>query len=618
MKSFVVLALALLATSPAYPASAPAGGKTSTTKKAPAKTAAAPAPAAVVGADGVVRQRGKGPFLPKAIQFALDTVKYLPDTTLMAKVETRAIDADRLRTSFYGADFTARSHADSAGRLEFLNSMINKEVLGLTARSINVPLDFTDRANLRGYSDVVLQNALYQYRVADSIIVTEAELQGLIPQFSREVLIREIPFDDEATAERVRLDLLRGRTTWADAQSRYADLATIRPDTLEGWKQRADLSGELGLRVFNLKPGGISEVVQDLYGYHLIQVLKDRPSDPLPAVSMRRILIRDLRGTRSAPLVKRMYGEAQARAGAVYDSTNIRWLANHFRTYARLQTNNTSAINLSSYVPTAAPEDTGRILLRTKTRAVSVNQFVHEYKNIPPMQRHRLVSVEPVIFTLNGIFLAPELITLAQEQGLDKDPTVVDLMEERREKLMVEHMYSDSVMHYVSVTSAERHKYFDDHRDDYKVPTKVRFGYALRYNQVGVDSVIDVLERGGDLRAIVRDDSLKGYTNSAMREMSEGQNYQYAKILFEELRPGQYTKIGPDFEGKYLVLGKIDQEPERRQTYDEAEQLVDDAVQADKADVVFKAFLNRRRTKYKIVMRPELIMKINFTDPLVE
>ena len=199
---------------------------------------------------------------------------------------------------------------------------------------------------------------------------------------------------------------------------------------------------------------------------------------------------------KSGVLVEKMYAEAAARAHAVYDSTNIRWLAEHFRRYARSQTLNTEVINLSPSVPTVAPVDTGRILMRMKSRNVSVNQFLHEYRNIPPIQRHRLVSLEPVIFTLNGMFLAPELVALAREDGLDKVPEVTEQLDERREKLMVERMYQDSVMSRVRVTADDRRKYFDQHRQEFRSPATVRYAYVLRYEQAGMDSVVDALEHG--------------------------------------------------------------------------------------------------------------------------
>jgi hypothetical protein len=623
MKSFVSFYLALLVASlvgppkplMAAPSSAATGTSRETNASSPAATRGLAEPAPAPG-----KRPRHGPFLPYINPLTESAIRqYLPDTTLLAQVDSRVVDAEELRLTYFNGDFTVRSSSDSAGRVEFLNSMVNKDVLGLTARSVNVPLDFGDRANLREYTNVVLQNALYQFRVADSITVTEQDLAELMPQFGRELLLREIPFDDKALAERVRLDLLRGRTTWAEADKQYSGSSSIvRADTLVGWKQRGNLSGVLAIKIFALKPGPNSVVVQDVYGYHVVQVVQERPVDPPPLVFMRRMLIRDLREAKSGVLVEKMYAEAAARAHAVYDSTNIRWLAEHFRRYARSQTLNTEVINLSPSVPTVAPVDTGRILMRMKSRNVSVNQFLHEYRNIPPIQRHRLVSLEPVIFTLNGMFLAPELVALAREDGLDKVPEVTEQLDERREKLMVERMYQDSVMSRVRVTADDRRKYFDQHRQEFRSPATVRYAYVLRYEQAGMDSVVDALEHGASPLAIVHQDSLKGYVHSGTEVIRQGQNHQYAKVLFEELRPGQFTKVGPDFEGKYLLIAKIEQREERLLSYEEAEQAVDDATQAVVADRLLKDLLERQRRKHKVVMRPELVMRIRFSDPMLD
>src|SRR5436190_1407517 len=84
-----------------------------------------------------------------------DTGQFLPDSVLLGRVEKRTISVRDYVESYFASYAEYRPRPDEAGRLEFLNSMINKEVLGLTALSINRPLGFEDRAVMREFTERV-------------------------------------------------------------------------------------------------------------------------------------------------------------------------------------------------------------------------------------------------------------------------------------------------------------------------------------------------------------------------------------------------------------------------------------------------------------------------------
>src|SRR4029077_6227974 len=111
-----------------------------------------------------------------------DTGQFLPDTTELARVNDRVIRIGRFVDAYFASFIQSRPRPDSAGRIEFLNSMVNKEILALTALAINRPLEFEDRVTLRGVTDRALANALYQRAVIDSVTVTDDDLRRVHEQ----------------------------------------------------------------------------------------------------------------------------------------------------------------------------------------------------------------------------------------------------------------------------------------------------------------------------------------------------------------------------------------------------------------------------------------------------
>ena len=339
MKSWLLCALfvAFLLNSPGMGEAAAPGSK-------PAKAAASgsrpPAATATPGAQAPAKQgslvrKDWDPFgrarIPMSTPPDQVPTEFMPDTTVIARVGDRAIHAGDMRMRYYEMPSDGRPHPDSLGRVEFLQVLVNKELMGLIARQVNPPLGFEQRAEIRNTTNTVLQNTLYQRMVVDSLNITEEALTAAMKQFEYDVHIRRILFDDRATADRVRRELQRGAIVWAAAVKKYSQANDSLADGDLGWFRRSKLEGEVAVKIFDLMPGQISEPLQDSQGFHLIQVTERRKSDPPPIRMMRRMMIRDLRESQSTPLVRRMYARAREDAKLVYDSTAVQFAVERFR-----------------------------------------------------------------------------------------------------------------------------------------------------------------------------------------------------------------------------------------------------------------------------------------------
>src|SRR5262245_46634084 len=84
--------------------------------------------------------------------------KFLPPEQVIARVGTRTITAASFSKAFFDSDPAGRPKPDSAGRATFLNTLVKRDVIALVAHEINPPLDFTQRAELRAFTNSVLRN----------------------------------------------------------------------------------------------------------------------------------------------------------------------------------------------------------------------------------------------------------------------------------------------------------------------------------------------------------------------------------------------------------------------------------------------------------------------------
>ena len=550
-----------------------------------------------------------------------DTGQFLPDTVLLARVGDRSTRVSDYIDAYFRSYAEYRPRPDSAGRIEFLNSMINKDVLGLTALAINRPFGFEDRAVMREHTERVLSNVLYQRAVLDSVTIGDDEMRQLYEQYKYALRLRHIQFTLRDTAEKVRRDLIAGRIAWKNAVRRSSTASDSDRDGEIGWRNRTGFDAFMAYPVFSLKPGGFSPVLQDAGGYQLIQVMERRPENPPSYEDLRSALRSELRSVKTDQRVEGVQALLRAEIGMVHDSTNIAWAASIFtptRSSGRGEGGTTLEFNTA--LPEFSPADTSRVLARHRYGQLTLGGLLDAYGQIQPLLRPSLNDFESLRSYVDGVVLEPYMAQLAIRRGLDKDPLATRQIESRREEILVNHMYDDSISSKVWIKPEERRKYYESNLAGFITYARVSYAAFVRPSRPAADSLAARLRAGEKAQDLLRADSLMGRTTGSIQQRSQNeQGTPYYKLLFEELRPGKVAVEGPDRMGDYAVLQLLSFDPGRQLSYEEAQHYIDESLQNMRAEELLKAFLARHRKRFKIEAHPELLMRVRLVEPgLVE
>lgn len=548
-----------------------------------------------------------------------DTGQFLADTVLIARVEDRTIRARGYLETYFGSYAEYRPRPDSAGRLEFLNSMIHKEVLGLTALAVNQPLGFEDRAVMREYTQRVLSNVLYQRAVLDSVTVSEAELRRVYEQHGTAQHLRHIVFATRSEAGRVRADLLARRITWKEAVRRYS----IAPEEDRardgdiGWKSRFGFDPVMAWEVFALQPGQTTQVMNDAQGYQLVQSLERRPVAAPAFEDIRSGILTEVRSQKIAERSEKLRAIQRGEIGMVYDTTNIEWSCRRFTpTLSTGMEGSQGTMEINTAMPEFAPADTSRVLARHRFGQLTLGVFLDGYNSMSPLMRPSVNDFEGMRGQVDGLVLEPYMAELAIRRGLDRDSMAVSQIEGRREEILVEHLYADSIASKVWIKPEDRRKYYQDNLAGFVTYPKVSFAAFVRPSRGSADSLAARLRAGEKAADLLRADSLQGRSTGSIQERSANDHGSpYYKLLFEELRPGKLSVEGPDREGSYAVIQLLSFDPGHQLRYEEVEHIVDESLQNIKAEEKLKAFLERRKKLYRIETHPERLARLRMVDP---
>ena len=547
-----------------------------------------------------------------------DTGQYLPDTAIIGRVDDKVFTVLDFRARWFTAFVLDRPKNDSAGRAEFLTSMANKEVLAALARQVNRPLSFEDRSVLRQTGQRLLSNVVFARLVADSARYGPDEVRHLYEQGNHQLHVQRILAGDPATLERARADVIAKRLTWPQAVARYSHARDDKgPDGDLGWVKRTDFDPAPAFEIFDLPDGGVSSVFRNGLAWELVRVVERRPERQPSFDAIYRMLANEVVTLKLAERTERLRAEVRERIGVAYDTANVVWAPGLFAETERLSqpTPDNPVIDLTGALPEFQPADTARVLARWRTGQYSLGQFLLAYNEVPVPQRERIGSFVAFRSVLDRFVLEPFMAEMALERGLDRDPIVTSGLARKEEQIRVEHLFSDSVEARVSVTSADRQKYYQDHLPDFYGIQSVTYAAIVRHTKSGADSVEARLKAGEPAAAILRADSIAGFQSGSVRTITERDPDDYHKPLFEELRPGGTLRIGPDKQGDHMVIQKISHDPGHQLPYAEVESLVDESVQNLKAERMFNALVARHRSKHRIELHPELLMRILLLDP---
>ncbi len=586
---------------------------------APAKKAAAPAKKSTAPAKSSAAKAPVHNTPAPAFYGNEDRSRYLPDSTVIARVGDRTFRfSDFIREYFYSfAEF--RPKADSLGRVEFLNTLINKNVLGLAANEIQPPLTFEDRARLREFRQRVINNTLFRRYVVDSIQISKDEVRRIYDQYKVSINIRHIQFESLALAQRVRLDLIAGRITWKDAVKRYSQATRDRgPEGELGWAPRMAIRTELADAIYHLRPGQTSEAFLDEDGAQVVQVIERRPTTPPAFESVRQRIEEELRKRQADMRSDRLQTMLAEQIHVTYDTTNVNFARVHFVQPTKTSQNakGGQVLEIDEHVPEFTPADTARVVARFDGGKFTLGQFVAAYGAIPAVRRPYVIDLPAFTIQVRGFVLEPYLETYAIAHGIDRDTLVTMQMAERIEQMRAEHVVQDSIESKVFVSSDDRKRYYEKHKAEFQTYESRDFALLASPTRSSADSLAARLRAGERAADILRADSVAGVLRGSIQTRTENDHGVMQKQLFQEMHEKQVTVEGPGgSDNAYIVAQVLAVRPRRQMSYTESEAIIDESLQNMKSEALLNAFLDRHRKKYRIESHPELVMKIRLIDP---
>ena len=538
--------------------------------------------------------------------------RIVPDSTVLARVGTRTVTAGVFADNWVaGNSLTRPARSDSAGRHDFLNTLVSRELLLLGALERPQPLDFAQRTRLAGMRDDMMRNALYVKMVRDSAVVTEDDIKAQYEIRSHLLRLRRITCRTKEDCDGIRTRLVRGEP-WSEMVKLSIDTSTVRKNGDTGMLGALHLGPDLSHALFPLPEGSLSPVLYNNGFWHLFYVQQRFKIGNKPAEDQYRSLYEEARRYKEAQIMAR-HEESFALARQVkYNGDNIVFAVRELSAKSQVKFTATGPdIDLSA-VPEFLPKDTVRVLATSIDGNYTLGNFLSRYLELSPLVRPIVQNPEDLVHAINSFLFQPYLLKLATESGMENSAYFKEEMERQTERIRIEAYYSDSVEKKVRVTPQERQRYYDQHKNYYFTYTREHL-FAFYRPPEQANGLADSLRRGLIRPAdAVRRDSL---AHPGMRYSEERVTWSNdsndLRGIFKEMKDGE-VRVVPTGELSTIIM-RVEQIPGHQLRPDEVDSSIDELLRSQKAEAVLQKLLARLKKRYPVKLYTADLMDIDLT-----
>lgn len=252
---------------------------------------------------------------------------------------------------------------------------------------------------------------------------------------------------------------------------------------------------------------------------------------------------------------------------------------------------------------------------------ISADDFKARLDEQSPFIRARYSTLERKKEFLDNLIRFEVLAREAERQGLAKDPEVQNTLKKIMVQKLVQKNFQDAGA--VEVPEAELQKYYDEHREEYVRPKRVRVAAVVLPAPVGTPErakKLAVAQRAlSKLRAeekknalafaqIVTEFSEDPATKAVSGDLQFKSHEELAKAYSKEvadaafaLKPGQTSGVVQSAQGLYL-LKYTGEQPELNRTLEQVKTQIQNKLQRERKTKEFDEWLKKLRQQAKVTV----------------
>ncbi len=229
-------------------------------------------------------------------------------------------------------------------------------------------------------------------------------------------------------------------------------------------------------------------------------------------------------------------------------------------------------------------------------------EFDEQLEQIPPFVRKRYETPEGKKQLLNMMIERRLMVEEAEAKKLYLKSDVIKQLEQARARILQRALYKEVVTNKVKVTDDEVKKYYNEHKDEFKVPGEATVRRIVVKDRKLAEKILQELKQGASFDSLARKysvtpDAKKG--GLLMGITSQARPKELAHWAFK-LKVGEISGVIPLRDGKYMILKVEKRQPPRVKSLDEVRLLIVNKLKRQKEKELWDKFRKELFKKHNV------------------
>ena len=497
------------------------------------------------------------------------------------------------------------------GMKEFLNTMLNKEVMAFKADELGYDKDPVVVQGMEAFRAAGIQAGYLKLNIADNVVVTEEEVAFHYKNRGATMAMKQILVDTQEEAEEVYALLEDG-----------ADFETIcmqwskSPDASKGGQVMTMTYGqyvaEMQRGLFALPVGGVMKPLESPYGFFVMKVLrKDRAANQKPFEEIKDVIEQEVR-------VQNEMMAANKNSDRMREEANVVWFYDTMRIIFDALPPDRPLTNPPGRGEEIYPllyfdeGDLTKPLVEYNDKQITVKDLSDFYDRASffarPRREFRLGGVK-------GFLLERIMAELVQHEmevsDIENHPVMRKVITAKREELMINRLYSDMVADQTVVSDNMLREYYSLNQEHFRVPERRRFGVIITGDLETIQKAHDELQDGRRFRTVALAYSIEidgFFRNNETDLVARTIHPDIDPVGFALERVGDYSEPFETVRG-WMVVQLKERAPGQILSFDESRQSVEASLRTVKSEERLNELLAKWKEEYEVVIHEDNLRK---------
>ncbi|MBP2680353.1 MAG: PpiC-type peptidyl-prolyl cis-trans isomerase [Candidatus Krumholzibacteriota bacterium] len=538
------------------------------------------------------------------------------DDLPVAKVGDRTITLSVFEKTYFAVDPKFLPEDTGVeGLKEFLNTMINKDVMAIKADELGYEKDPFVLQGMEAFKKVSLPAAYLKIKVGDKINVTEADLKKAYEKYQTNIQMKEILTDTKAQADEA-YELLKQGTDFESVVKQYSK----DPDAASGGTVLNALWGtfepEFQDVLFDTPVGGFTPPLPTRYGWIVAKVIESNQPKRRPYEEAKPDLEKLVARLEEIRQTNKVTDEVRARHKFQWYEDNIAIAFDAIppdRPLTSPPDRSTEVYPLLQF----DPRDLDKPLVSYDNKSITIKDFSDLYDKSSFFTRPRREFRHGDIKKFLMDIVMNELVVIElKESRIEEDPQVVAAMDKKREQFMVDKLYQDLVDRQTEVLPEEAGEYYNNNREQFRRAEERRFAMILTGSLESATEALNKVKRGVPFDSVSNDYSIPDITREerlGSRAVANGQHPEFDQVGFSLEKVGEVSHPFETSRG-WMILKLVERRPERIIELEDAMDDIRGAVKTLKNEQRLNSLLEKWRSEIKIEINENNLKKANVKD----